>query len=68
MAISKLISKGIAILSVVLVIWLFLSYVEIVTKNLKENPTYNENNLIIVIIDVMEEYTKCEAETTISNN
>lgn len=68
MALSKLISKGIAILSVVLVIWLFLSYVEIVTKNLKENPTYNENNLIIVIIDVMEEYTKCEAETTISNN
>jgi len=46
------------ILNVIFLIWLGLSYIEIISKNLSPNPTYSEYNIIVNIVDWANEYNQ----------
>ena len=45
----KIIEKGLCIISCLFLLWLFVSWAEVVSKNLTPNPTYNEWNAFVLI-------------------
>jgi hypothetical protein len=45
----KIIERGLCIISCLFMLWLFVSLAEVVSKNLKPNPTYNEWNAFVLI-------------------
>lgn len=48
--VKKCITNMLYITSVIILIWMVASYVEIICKNTDPNPTYSEANLIVQII------------------
>lgn len=48
--ISKIIAKVITILFIIFLVWLAMSYIEVILKNLTDNPTYNSLNLFKLLI------------------
>ena len=48
--ISKIIAKVITILFIIFLAWLAISYIEVILKNLTDNPTYNSLNLFKLLI------------------
>lgn len=51
----KWIEHAVAFISVLLIIWGVVSFVEINTKNLTKNPTYWQGNMFIVITEIWGE-------------
>lgn len=47
----KYIRKIPYIISVVLVIWLSISYLEVIAQNAKANPSYSEANFFCLVAD-----------------
>lgn len=45
----KIIKTVMLVISITLILWLFVSWVEITSKNLKPNPTYSEWNAFVLI-------------------
>ena len=58
MTISKLFDKMTTVISIILVIWLALSYMEITIKNTRTNPVYNKGNAIIMLVEWAEDFWK----------
>lgn len=58
MTISKLFDKITTVITIVLVIWLVLSYMEIIAKNTRINPVYNKGNAIIMMVEWAEDFWK----------
>lgn len=58
MTISKLLDKMTTVIAIILVIWLGLSYMEIITKNTRINPVYNKGNAIIMMVEWAEDFGK----------
>lgn len=48
----KIIERGLCIISCLLLLWLFVSWAEVVSKNLKPNPTYSSWNAWVLITEV----------------
>lgn len=47
-------SSFIGILSALFVLWFALSWLDVVTDNLKENPQHSKYNAFVVLVDFME--------------
>lgn len=47
--IMKIIETVVLVISLSLILWLFVSWVEIASKNLKPNPEYHEWNAFVLI-------------------
>ena len=47
----KRIEGVLIVLGIVLLLWVSVSYAEILTKNTKENPTYSEANFFKVVFE-----------------
>lgn len=58
MNVSKLFNKMTSVLAIILVVWLGLSYMEIITKNTRANPVYNKGNVIIMLVEWAEDCEK----------
>lgn len=58
MAISKLVNKMTTIITIVLVVWLGLSYMEIIAKNTRVNPVYNKGNVFIMLVEWTEGFDR----------
>ena len=52
---KKMVENIIVIGSIALILWMGVSWIEICTKNLSENPQYNENNFWVNAIEFTEE-------------
>ena len=50
MSISKIFDKMTTIILIIFVLWLGLSYAEILIKNTRENPIYSKGNAIVMMI------------------
>ena len=50
MPISKIFDKMTTIILIILMLWLGLSYTEILIKNTRSNPVYSKGNAIIMVI------------------
>lgn len=48
-SITKIVETVVLVISIALILWLFVSWAEIVSKNLKPNPTYSEWNAFVLI-------------------
>lgn len=49
--IKNVVGKFILFLCLVFIIWIIASYMEIVSKNLVKNPTYNNYNAFVVLME-----------------
>lgn len=52
--VNKAINKAVNIFlvfGVILALWMFLSFIEVNTKNTMENPTYNEYNFFVLLTE-----------------
>lgn len=58
MTISKLFNNMITVITIILVVWLGLSYMEIIAKNTRANPVYNKGNAIIMLVEWAEDCEK----------
>lgn len=58
MIISKLFNKMTTVITIILVVWLGLSYMEIITKNTRVNPVYNKGNVIVMLVEWAEDCEK----------
>ena len=45
----KTIEKAFVVLSIIILLWVFASWAEIVSKNLKPNPVYHEWNAFVLV-------------------
>lgn len=54
MKITKFFKNLLITLMVILFMWFFISYMEIVRKNITPNPTYHSWNIIVNICDYCE--------------
>lgn len=54
MNVSKLFNKMTSVLAIILVVWLGLSYMEIIAKNTRMNPVYSKRNAIIMLVEWTE--------------
>ena len=50
----EVLGKTLYILSLMFVLWVIISYVEIATENNKERPQYSEYNCFMIIMEVLE--------------
>ena len=50
----KVLGKTLYILSLMFVLWVVISYVEIALENNKERPQYSEYNCFIIMMEVLE--------------
>ena len=48
---KKLLEKTICMISIISMIWMMASFVEIISKNTEPNPTYSEANLIVKLVE-----------------
>ena len=48
---KKFIEKAICAISAITLIWVAASYVEIISKNLDENPEYSKGNIIVQLVE-----------------
>ena len=48
-SITKIVETIVLAISIAFILWLFVSWAEIVSKNLKPNPTYSEWNTFVLI-------------------
>lgn len=53
--ITKIIKTVVLVISIAFILWLFVSWAEVVSKNLKPNPTYNEWNAFVLMTEYMKE-------------
>lgn len=53
--VGKFIEKFVAVLSALFILWLFLSWAEVVAKNMKPNPTYSEYNAFVLFVENSEQ-------------
>ena len=53
--ITKIIKTVMLANSITLILWLFVSWVEITSKNLKPNPEYHEWNAFVLISEYLKE-------------
>jgi len=51
----KIIKTVVLVISITLILWLFVSWVEIASKNLKPNPEYHKWNAFVLITEYMKE-------------
>ena len=51
----KIIERGLYIISCLFWLWLFVSWAEVVSKNLTPYPTYNEWNAFVLMAEYMKE-------------
>lgn len=58
MIISKLFNKMTTVITIILVVWLGLSYMEIIVKNTRANPVYNKGNVIVMLVEWAEDCEK----------
>jgi hypothetical protein len=54
-SITKIIETVALVISIAFILWLFVSWAEVVSKNLKPNPTYNEWNAFVLMTEYMKE-------------
>ena len=47
-------SLFIGIVSAVFVLWFFLSWVDVVSDNIEENPQHSKHNAFVVLAELME--------------
>lgn len=47
---KKIINKIFLILSVIIILWFIVSYLEVITKNLSENPQYSFWNIFELLV------------------
>ena len=47
---KKILNRIMAIIITAIFIWLFTSFIEVNTKNLNENPNYNEYNAFVMLM------------------
>ena len=55
MRITKIIKTVVLVISIAFILWLFVSWAEVVSKNLKPNPTYSEWNAFVLMTEYMKE-------------
>lgn len=48
---KKIINKIFLILSVIIILWFIVSYLEVITKNLGENPQYSFWNIFELLVN-----------------
>lgn len=53
---KKLLSNVLVTISVAMLIWIGMSYVEIVCKNTSPNPKYDDNNIIVNVVEWANDY------------
>ena len=53
---KKLLSNVLVTISVAMLIWIGMSYVEIICKNTTPNPKYDDNNIIVNVVEWANEY------------
>lgn len=51
----KIIKTVVLVIGITLILWLFVSWVEIASKNLKPNPEYHKWNAFVLITEYMKE-------------
>lgn len=54
MTISKFFNKITTVITIILVVWLGLNFMEINIKNTRMNPVYNKGNIIVMLIEWMD--------------
>lgn len=54
MNIPRFLNKGISIIMALFVLWVSLSYIEVITKNTKKDPIYNKNNFIVMMVNIID--------------
>ena len=47
----KIIERGLCLISCLFMLWLFVSWAEVVSKNLTPNPTYSSWNALVILSD-----------------
>ena len=55
----KIIERGLYIISCLFLLWLFVSWVEVVSKNLTSNPTYSSWNAWVLITEATHVSEDC---------
>lgn len=53
---KKLLSGLLVTISVAMLIWIGMSYIEIICKNTSPNPEYNDNNIIVNAVEWANDY------------
>lgn len=53
--ITKIIENVVLVISIAVILWVFASWAEVVSKNLTPNPTYNEWNAFVLMAEYMKE-------------
>jgi len=53
---KKLLSGLLVTISVAMLIWIGISYIEIICKNMSPNPEYNDNNIIVNAVEWANDY------------
>lgn len=48
----KIIERGLCLISCLFMLWLFVSWAEVVSKNLTPNPTYSSWNALVILTEV----------------
>ena len=48
---KKLLEKTICMISIISMLWMMVSYVEILCKHNGPNPTYSEANIIVKLVE-----------------
>ena len=59
---KKFIEKTLNALTIILILWICLSFAEINAKNLTDNPTYSDYNALCLLLDVVQADTPDEAD------
>lgn len=54
-SITKIIENVVLVISIAFILWVGTSWAEVVSKNLKPNPTYHEWNAFVLMTEYMKE-------------
>lgn len=52
---ENFIIKTVAIVTILMHIWIGLSYAEVLIKNTNSEPEYNKNNILVNVMEKMED-------------
>ena len=58
----KIIERGLYLISCLFMLWLFVSWAEVVSKNLTPNPTYCSWNALVILTEVSHAIEASAAE------